>query len=144
MPVPERRPPLELTLFVSRLLHGLDPQALVESFEEAPRRGYLLRVQVGGEVGKPLRLPTRLVQRAAQEPWAEQMLRSILRRPPPVPPLGEHDLLQSRLVLHRGPGDDICPACGRAVPREGPPFFREGRLVHVRCFAGGSPPTLAR
>jgi hypothetical protein len=73
------RPTPELKLYVIRLLEAVDLDARLVMFEELPRRGYFLRLERRGELGKGLRFPMRLVDRAPQNRWAEQMLERILR-----------------------------------------------------------------
>jgi hypothetical protein len=115
------------------MLHGLEPDAVVESLDELPRRAYSLRISLAGELGKPLLLPARLCERAPQQPWAERILRSILRSHV-LTLRASNNLHQSRLILH-GISETACAICARPVPPDEPPFYRGGGLVHVRCFS---------
>src|SRR5262249_38513678 len=124
----------EAKLFVIQILHALDPDARLSQLQEAGPRDCLLRLEIPDELGKTLRVGRRLVETAASNRWAQQMLQRILR--------SELRILRSprwageaRAALAGLRFDPLCPVCGVPVPAEEPLFYRNDAVVHVRCLS---------
>jgi hypothetical protein len=123
----------EAKLFVIQILHALEPDARLSQLQEAGPRDCLLRLEIPGELGKTLQVGRRLVETAASNRWARQMLQRILR--------SELRILRSQRLASEARAalaglrfDPPCPVCGARVPAEEPLFYRNGAIVHVRCL----------
>ena len=68
-----------LRAFLARVLAGISPDVKVVAFAEIPEARYALRIEIPGEVGKPLVLPKHLVDSATTFPLSLRTLRNILQ-----------------------------------------------------------------
>jgi hypothetical protein len=124
---------------IIQVLGDVDADASLVEVHEHPEGHYVLRLAVPGEVGKTLRLPRRLVERAPRNRWAGQILRRILQSEVLIL-RAQRGISESRALRVATFRDPACPVCHLAVPADEPLFLHEGRIVHVRCFARRSVP----
>jgi hypothetical protein len=120
MPSPTTR--ADAIASVLRLFQELHPRATLHDFDAADRH-HVLQVAITGAVGKPFRVPRRLVDRAPENAWVANTLRRILKA-------------ELQLLRAQWSSKARVALFDRPVPRDEPLFLRAGQVVHVRCFVG--------
>jgi hypothetical protein len=118
---------------IAGLLHEIDATARLVEFAETPDgRWYSSRIEVPGEIAKPLVLPKSLVLGVASDPRALRTLRNILRV--------ELTMQRSRQAMDRAretlagvERHSICPRCLTSIRLGESVRFEHREVFHLRC-----------
>jgi hypothetical protein len=118
---------------IADLLHDIDATARLIEFMETPDGiWYSARIEVPGEIAKPLILPKSLVLGAGSDPRALRTLRNILRV--------ELTMQRSRKAIDRAREtltgvefEPVCPRCLKSMRLGESTRFEHGEVFHLRC-----------
>jgi hypothetical protein len=118
---------------IAGLLHEIDATARLIEFTETPDDvWYSARIEIPGEIAKPLVLPKSLVRGAGSDPRALRTLRNILRV--------EVTMQWSRKAMDRAretlagvERDSVCPRCLTPIRLGESVRFEHGEVFHLRC-----------
>ena len=118
---------------IASLLHEIDATARLIEFAETPDGvWYSARIEIPGEIAKPLVLPKSLVRGAGSDPRALRTLRNIVRV--------EVTIQRSRKAMDRAretvagvEWNSICPRCLTSIRIGESVRFEHGEVFHIRC-----------
>jgi len=120
-----------LKAFVEWVLGEVSPEAKLVELTDLPEDAYTLRVEVPGEVPKPLRVPRYLIESAVTFPLSLRTLRNLLHAQ--ILAAGSARAMSHAREVRAGRFRLVCEICLTPITAHQGLRLRRGHVSHIRC-----------